>query len=185
MISTSPVFIETPRLILRELNPVICKKVFETYSGQGIMDYLGLSSIAELQLEQERFQQGLTMFGRTFNYFHLIVKESNTIIGWCGYHTIYTTHNRAELGYVLSHDKDKGCGYMKEALPHVVRYGFEVLNLNRIEAYIAEENIASYKLLKGNSFVKEGVLKEHYNVNGTHEDSLLFSLLKTNFSNKQ
>ena len=110
----------------------------------------------------------------------MILKDEDVVIGWCGYHTWYTNHNRAELGYVMNDELYKGKGYMKEALRPIIQYGFGKMNLNRIEAYIAEDNIPSYKLLAANGFVKEGLLREHYFTKGRHEDSILYALLKKN-----
>ncbi len=37
-------------------------------------------------------------------YHQLIDKKTNKVIGWCGFHTWYTDHNRAEIGYGLFDD---------------------------------------------------------------------------------
>jgi ribosomal-protein-alanine N-acetyltransferase len=55
------------------------------------------------------------------------------------------------------------------------------MNLNRIEALVSPKNIPSLKLITNMGFSQEGILKEHYNVDGILEDSLLFGLLKKNF----
>jgi ribosomal-protein-alanine N-acetyltransferase len=36
-----------------------------------------------------------------FLYFHLLEKTDQNVIGWCGYHTWYLEHDRAEIGYEL------------------------------------------------------------------------------------
>lgn len=57
-------------------------------------------------------------------------------IGWCGYHTWYIDHRRAEIGYAIRSDEYKAQGIMTEVMNAVLRYGFEVMNLHRIEAFI-------------------------------------------------
>jgi ribosomal-protein-alanine N-acetyltransferase len=68
---------------------------------------------------------------------------------------------------------------MKEAVKPILDYGFTKMLLNRVEALIGAENTPSLKILQANNFTFEGTLREHYNVNEVHEDSLLFSLLKS------
>lgn len=63
-------------------------------------------------MHKERYAHGLTMFGISFCCFQLILKDSNKVIGWCGYHKWYTRHSRGELGYVLVAEESKGKGYM-------------------------------------------------------------------------
>jgi len=173
--------ITTNRLVLRGYNPDICNHLFTISDDSEIMNYLGLKSGEELRVEKERFVGGYTTFNKSFLYFHLILKENNMLIGWCGFHTVYSSHDRAELGYVMNGDEHKGKGYMKEALRPVLQFGFEKMKLNRVEAFISEENIPSFKLLISNNFQKEGLLREHYFTKGKHEDSAVYSLLKSDF----
>ena len=51
------------------------------------------------------------------------------------------------------------------------------MKLHRIEALVADWNIASVKLLLKNNFIKEGTLKEHYLVDGVFEDSDCYALI--------
>lgn len=148
------------------------------------MDFFGFSALEELTSEQNRYEKGLSTFNKTFLYFQLIEKKTNQIIGWCGFHTWYTDHNRAELGYGLNADQFKGLGFMSEALPAVIEYGFTEINLHRIEALVAPWNTPSLKLLKSNKFEREGLMKEHYLKDGVYEDSEVYGLIrkKTNAS---
>ena len=70
---------------------------------------------------------------------------------------------------------------MKEALPFVLQYGFEEMELKRIEALVGPNNEASLRLIRSMGFVQEGLLREHYFTNGRFEDSLFFSLLQREF----
>lgn len=55
------------------------------------------------------------------------------------------------------------------------------MKLNRIEALIDENNIPSKKLLEHFGFNWEGVMRGHYLVNGIFEDSVLYSLLQSEY----
>ena len=69
-------------------------------------------------------------------------------------------------------------GIMTEAVEQVIKYGFENMQLHRIEALVADYNIASLNLLKRQGFVFEGTMRQDYVVNGKSEDSDCYSLLK-------
>ena len=54
-------------------------------------------------------------------------------------------HARAELGYVLAREH-WGKGLMPEAVRAVIRFGFERMELNRVEARCIAENQASARV---------------------------------------
>ncbi len=74
----------------------------------------------------------------------------------------------AEVGYDL-HPEFQRQGIMNEALRCILNYGFETLNLDRIEAYTHRENESSKKLLIKNNFVL--ILNRKDNEN---EDNIIF-----------
>lgn len=169
----------TDRLILRILSPEVYDFIYQNFTAEEQMKFLGLASAEELATEKNKYDKGLSMFNKSFRGFQLIDKASEKIIGWCGYHTWYTEHNRAEIGYGLFDDSFKQKGLMSEALPPIIEFGFITMKLHRIEALVATYNIPSLKLLDKMNFQKEGVLREHYFVNDRMEDSVAFSLLKS------
>ena len=174
----------TRRLLLREMTPEVYRHVFNNYTDEELKFFFGLRNDEELVLKKQTWQNGLTTFNKSFLYFQLVKKDSGENIGWCGYHTWYTQHYRAEIGYILTNDVERGNGYMKEALPEILRFGFDQMQLHRIEAFIGPDNTASLKLVEKLGFVKEGHLREHYFKDGKIEDSVVFSLLKTEFSKR-
>ncbi len=171
--------LQTERLILRALSPEVYHHVFRL-PKQEAKDFFGYTANTQLDVERKRLENGLQTFNKTFLYFQLIDKESNEIMGWCGFHTWYIDHDRAELGYGLNMDEFKRQGFMSEAIPVILEYGFKEMKLHRIEAFASPENTASIKLLKSNHFEKEGLLKEHYLYNGVYEDSGVYALIKSN-----
>lgn len=173
----------TERLVLRKITPEVYNFVFSNYSELEQMLFLGLKTKEELTREKIKLEKGLATYNKRFLYFLLLSKESNKIIGWAGYHTWYLDHNRAEIGYGLYFEEYKRKGLMKEALDFIIPYGFDNMNLNRIEAFIGEENDASLKLIAKFNFSKEGVLKEHYLNKNIYEDSVIFGLIKKDFQN--
>jgi ribosomal-protein-alanine N-acetyltransferase len=128
-------------------------------------------------------EKGMETHRHSLFFFLLVEKNTEQPIGECGFHTWNRTHQRAELYYVLRADTHKRKGYMTEVVPKVIRYGFEEMELHRIEALVAPWNTPSVKLLQQNQFVFEGMVREDYIIDGKHENSDCYSLLKHEWQN--
>jgi ribosomal-protein-alanine N-acetyltransferase len=129
--------INTDHLILREISQSVMDFVYGNYSDSGLAQFFGYN-YDQLKVERAKHEKGFSTFNQTFLYFQLIDKESEKIIGWCGYHTWYLDHARAEIGYGITDVKFRQKGLMSEALVAIIPYGFNELKLNRIEAMAAE-----------------------------------------------
>jgi RimJ/RimL family protein N-acetyltransferase len=99
------------------------------------------------------------------------------LIGTCTIFQFHVASRRAEIGYVLGRPY-WGSGYMQEALQALLRYAFETLNLNRLEADIDPRNLASASVLERLGFVKEGHLRERWIVNEEVSDTAFYGLLR-------
>lgn len=173
--------IETVRMQLRELTPGLYDALFRSYDNDEIKTILGHTTDEELDIEKVRYEQGMTGYNRSFVNFLMLGKDTGKPLGRCGFHTWYLQHSRAEIGYAIYEEANKGKGYMKEALKAIVDYGFSEMNLHRIEAFIGSNNTASQRLVLGLGFVKEGCLREHYFNKTKFEDSEVYSLLKSDY----
>ncbi len=165
------------RFELIEIKESHLKNIFELYSDKKVTEYfdlLPLENINEAEKEirfyQNRFQnkEGIR-WGISF-------KGTSEIIGTLGFNKIINGH-KARLGYDLQ-SKHWGKGYMTEALNTIIRYGFDELNINRIEAEVMLGNIGSEKLLTKLNFLKEGTLRQWMFWNEKYYDITMFSLLK-------
>ena len=70
---------------------------------------------------------------------------------------------------------------MTEAIKRVTEFGFNKLDINRIEAEVMHGNIASEKVLAKNGFKNEGVLRQWMYWNTKYYDMTMFSLLQSDF----
>lgn len=171
--------LETPRLLLRTLTPDIYIKVLEELSDEQLMDFTGYTRPEDIAKERARQNGGLSSYAMTFLYWHALDKETQKVIGSIGYYRVFPEHERGEIGYNIYDEANRRKGYMKELMPIVLAYGFETMKLHRIEAMISLDNEASIGLIEKFGFVEEGLLREHYYKDGKHEDSVVFSLLKS------
>lgn len=176
--------LETERLWLRKYTPDDFTYLFEHSSKSEIMALLGLSTYEEFLKEKTKAEGGYKTYDRTIVHFKLALKKNNQVIGGAGFHNWYSLHRRAELGYAITQAWAKQQGYMSEAVQAILHYGFTAMNLNRVEAFISPENIASLKLIKKFEFTQEGCMRQHYRRDEVAEDSLVFSLLQPEYLNK-
>lgn len=177
--------LQTNRLTLSAFTPEVYEYAFTQLSQPGIMQLFGHQKEEEFLTEKERYDKGMVTFNKSFLFFQLRDKNTGQFLGWCGYHTWYFTHYRAEVFYMLADDQHKKKGLMTEALLAVLNYGFNQMELQRVEAFVGEENAASLALLNKFGFVQEGCFRKHYHVKGTNLDSLAFGLLKEEHLSKQ
>lgn len=80
-----------------------------------------------------------------------------------------------EVGYVIAADH-WGRGYATEAAAAVVRFGVNVLGLERISATCRPGNRASARVLEKTGLVLQARLPRHKLIRGQREDSLLYAL---------
>lgn len=170
--------LQTERLSLRKLTDDDYNSIFKNLTDAEIMQLLNIETPEKLEIEKAKQQKGYATFNKRFLIFQLLDKETQLFLGWCGYHTWYVDHGRAEIGYGLIDEHTKGNGLMSEAMKAVLQYGFENMQLNRVEAFVAPDNIPSMKIVQKFNFTREGQLRKHYLKDGELEDSVVFGLLK-------
>ncbi|RYY66620.1 MAG: N-acetyltransferase [Chitinophagaceae bacterium] len=174
-------YLQTSRLRLRLLTQEIYREVCLTWSAAQQKAFFGATTNKELAQEQARGLGGMSTYRSTIRYFHLLDKDSGQTLGSCGFHNWYPDHRRAEIGYLLNDSARRGQGLMREALARILDYGFAEMDLNRVEALIGRDNEPSLRLVRGFGFTEEGVLREHWNVDGVLHDSVLFGLLRKEY----
>jgi ribosomal-protein-alanine N-acetyltransferase len=169
--------IETPHLLLKAITPAFIHEIYNTKSKEEIMAYFGFEESNYLYV-LDMHEHGMETNRLSMFYFLIFNKETNVSMGECGFHTWNNAHRRAEVFYNIFKDDYKQKGFMKEALAAVLDYGFNEMNLHRIEALIDDNNTPSLKLLQHYRFTKEGIMREDYQVDGKNEDSTCYSLLQ-------
>ena len=169
--------LETERLFLRKLTPADFNYLFENLPQEEIMRFLGHRSTEEFEKEKAKYEGGYSTHNRSFCYFQLLDKASEKVIGGCGFHNWFPEHKRSEFGYRMLDETFRSKGLMSEAADAILRYGFENVELHRIEALVGKSNQPSLRIMEKFGFQYEGLLREHFFINGVFEDSLMFSLL--------
>jgi ribosomal-protein-alanine N-acetyltransferase len=81
------------------------------------------------------------------------------------------------LGYWMG-AAHAGKGLMTAAVKAAVGFGFDALNLNRVEAACLPNNAASIRLLEKVGFTREGYARKFLCIDGLWQDHLLYGMVR-------
>jgi len=84
----------------------------------------------------------------------------------------------AKLGYAISAEH-WGRGYASSAASAMLRFAFDDLGLHRVSAAIGPDNAASIAVVSRLGMMYEGRIRDHVYTAGAWRDSLLYSMLST------
>ncbi|MEH7177576.1 GNAT family N-acetyltransferase [Neobacillus vireti] len=170
--------IETERLILREVTVADAKNMLTYLSDDTVMKHMGLVPFQtdDEVLDEISWYQSIYREGTGIRW-GITLKDSNEVIGSCGFLNMLSKHHRADVGYELSKEY-WGKGIANEALAAVVKYGFQHYQLERIQALIEPDNFPSQKLVERLGFRKEGLLRHYEFTCGKFDDLIMYSFLK-------
>ncbi len=85
-------------------------------------------------------------------------------------------HRRGEIGYTIA-PRFWGQGFAKEGATALLKIGFELLELHRLEGQCDARNLASARVLQKIGMREEAHLRENEFVKGEWTDTLLFAML--------
>lgn len=127
-----------------------------------------------ISTHQESFEKGndLTLA--------VTLDEGETLIGAISLHS-NKIHQYAELGYWIGKPYWNQ-GYCTEAAKEIVRYGFNIMNLNRIQARHMTKNPASGRVMEKIGMKKEGILRQSLLRFGEFNDYAIWSILRDEFT---
>ncbi len=92
--------------------------------------------------------------------------------------------NRAELGIAIQDKSQWDKGYGTETVLQVLEYGFNELELNRIELTTDEENVRGRRCYEKCGFREEGLLRQHRIVEGKYGDTIMMAILREEWNQR-
>ncbi|NVK28998.1 MAG: GNAT family N-acetyltransferase [Flavobacteriia bacterium] len=176
----------TDRLLLRK--PILEKDTdwfFELRSDNGFMKYMDRPCMAERSesvahlnniLDRAESETGIQWIAEEI--------ESGKQIGYAGLWRWDKKNRTGELGYGLD-PGHTGKGYMRELIEVSLKFGFEEMGLERVEAWINPDNTASIAVVEHFGFVKEGQLRHVTHFANEYRDLLVYGLLREEWIQNQ
>jgi len=106
-------------------------------------------------------------------------KKNEQYGGSTRYGNISFQHKKVEIGWTWYHPTLQRTGLNHACKSLLLNYGFDVLQLNRIELKTSIHNLKSQAAMLRIGAVKEGILRNHMiTENGTVRDTVYFSFIK-------
>ncbi|WP_142829647.1 GNAT family N-acetyltransferase [Planococcus soli] len=174
--------IESKRLILRQATEEDAENVLAYLSNEKVTRHMGIEPFESRQDAIDEISWYRSIFEKNTGIrWGITLKGQDKVIGSCGFLNLKAQHHRSEIGFELS-EEYWGIGIASEAFQAVIAYGFETMNLQRIEALVEPANISSQKLVEKQVFQKEGLLRSYEFTAGKYDDLYMYSLLKQEFS---
>lgn len=108
--------------------------------------------------------------------FAVIDRRDDVLVGVCGLNRIDPLFRMANLGYWIRTSRT-GRGAATAAVRRVARFGFEELDLSRIEILVDRDNPASQRVAVKAGAFREAVLRNRIVDRGRPCDGVMFSLI--------
>ena len=109
----------------------------------------------------------------------IALESDGQLIGAIGLH-VNQKHLYGELGYWIGKAFWNN-GYCTEAVQAFVQYGFEELNLNRVQASHMTKNPASGRVMEKAGMRFEGILRQQLQRCGSFEDVAIYEIVASDF----
>jgi ribosomal-protein-serine acetyltransferase len=106
-----------------------------------------------------------------------IILYDKTVVGRIGIHHLNHENKTGAIGYWLNKGAS-GKGIITKSCVKLLDYGFEEMQLNRIEIKAAVKNFKSQAIPEKLKFTKEGILRQAEIVNGEYLDLFIYAMLK-------
>jgi diamine N-acetyltransferase len=84
-------------------------------------------------------------------------------------------HRHTEIQIIVKSDF-QGFGLAKMAMSKGIDYAFNILHMHKICLYVDTENHKALHIYEDLGFVQEGILRQHFFVEGTYHDSIIMGI---------
>ena len=173
--------LHTDRLTLRELREDDVPAAFRLFSDPEAMRFIGKPPHASLEETRAFVHRNQMLFpAREGVGWAMCLRSADDFIGYAGHWRLMKQHLRSEIGYQML-PAHWGKGLMTEALRAILRFGFERMALNSVEAQIDPANTRSRRTLERLGFTQDGLLRESYYFAGEYTDTAVFTLLRREY----
>jgi ribosomal-protein-alanine N-acetyltransferase len=153
--------LSTPRLILRALRPTDLDDLYEYASDPQIDRYVPWEHYKNIEEARKNLNEFLEEYEKDgLGAWGIEHRADRKLIGIINTSIPHRINRRVEMGYTISRAY-WGQGYATEAVKTLIEFGFEKMDLLRIEAVVLPEHLASARVLEKSGMQYEGVLHSY------------------------
>lgn len=170
--------LETPRLLLRALRASDLDDLYAYASDPEIDRFTPWTRYTALEQAQADLDEFLAEYERDgLGAWGVEHRADRRLIGIATFSPPHRYHRRAELGYTIARAY-WGQGYATEAVQALIRFGFEQMDLVRIEAVVLPDHSASARVLEKAGMQYEGLLRGYQIWRSKPCDLMMFGVVR-------
>jgi RimJ/RimL family protein N-acetyltransferase len=178
--------IETTRLTIRPFRKDDADSVFALYADPEVVRYLYSEPLQPDKLGEAMERRLRPPKAETEGDILELAAELRATGQFVGALTFFyrsAQHSRGEIGYTIS-PQWTGRGFATEGATALLRVGFELLGLHRVEGQCDARNIASARVMERIGMRREGHLRENEFVKGEWTDEIVFAMLAAEWAQR-
>ena len=171
--------IETERCILRRIEPEDYEEMYESWGKyEEVCRYFPFDPAESVEQYRKMVQRWEENY-QSDVYFHWVIewKENWKLIGTINLGNVDETSLYSDTCYMLSPEY-QGRGIMTEVLQSVLRYAFDKIGLNRVQAEVFAGNDASARVLTKCGMQLEGIARKKYYKGGRFYDTAQYAAVR-------
>ncbi|NHJ40296.1 MAG: GNAT family N-acetyltransferase [Asgard group archaeon] len=170
---------EGEKVRLRSLELSDLDEIMKVWNNLKLRKYLS-TPLPFSRNEEEQWIRSTWEERNRGNGYHFAVenKETKEFIGGGGLLGINNIIRSAELGIAIYAEKNWGKGYGTDTMKVLLKFGFDYLNLNRIQLRVVEFNTRGIKTYKKVGFKEVGRFRASHFWEGKYSDQILMDILR-------
>jgi ribosomal-protein-alanine N-acetyltransferase len=175
--------IDTDRLLLRKFEYADDNSMLKYWISDSLIQSLYAEPVYSTKKEvKELLDKYISSYEKCDYYrWAIILKETGDCIGQIAYFLVDNNNHFGEIEYCIGGLFQRR-GFATEATKSVIKFGFENINLHKVQISHKSINIPSRKVIEKCGFVYEGTLRDYFHENGKYIDRLYYSILKDEFN---
>jgi len=175
--------IETERLILRKFKITDTEDMYNNWaSDDDVTRYITWATHKNIEETREVVAKYILDSDRD-NFYHwcIEIKKTGDVVGSIGAFRLFDDLKLFEVGYCIGKEF-WNMGITTEAMNAIIKFFFEEVGINRIEARHDTKNPASGVVMKKSGMQFEGILRQAGKNNNGICDSAVYAILKEDYS---
>ena len=176
--------IETQRLVLRKFEFPDGEAMLKYWVSDPLVQHRYCEPVYSTKPEvDELLEKYISSYEKPHYYrWAIILKETNECVGQIAYFLVDEKNHFAEIEYCIGTLFQKK-GLTPEAVKAVIKYGFDKINLHKVQVCHHSSNTPSKKVIEKCGFVYEGTLRDFFFEDEKYYDRLYYSILKSEYKN--
>lgn len=178
--------IETERLILRRFEYTDDTAMLKYWVADEKIQSLYSEPVYSTTEEVKRLLDKYIGSYEKADYYRwaIIEKDCGECIGQIAYFLVDNKNHFAEIEYCIG-SEFQNRGYATEATKAVISFGFEEMNLHKVQICTKTINKPSKRVIEKCGFTYEGTLRDYFCMNGEYVGRLYFSILRSEYEEEK